>query len=83
MPAPQLSKEGAASIDKFLREAVARKHIPALFLGATNQDEEIYYNQAGLMRFAEEDSGEVNKDTGKSTLSLNCVAIWRCKPSEA
>lgn len=64
LPAPELRSPDA--LDKLLRERVARRDLPAIFLGATNADETIYLNQAGERVFGNPSAGEVNEDTRES-----------------
>ena len=63
-PEPKLKSPDA--LDTLLRERVAKRDLPAIFLGATNADETIYLNQAGERVFGNAAAGEVNEDTRES-----------------
>jgi hypothetical protein len=62
---PTLQPGGRQKLDEFLRQSVDRKHTPALFFGATNVNEIFYYNQAGLIKFDDPNSGQITEDTGE------------------
>lgn len=61
-PKPRLSAEGKKKLDALLQEKVAAKTIPAFFWGATNADEELYYNVGGDKVLGEPDKGQVDLD---------------------
>jgi methyl acetate hydrolase len=62
---PSLSRSGTKTLDKLLHERVALNETPAVFWLATNAEEEIYSNQAGLRTFGDESSGQVHADTSE------------------
>jgi methyl acetate hydrolase len=62
---PTLKEDGRSTLDAYLQESVAQQHTPALFFGATNAKETIYFNQAGEIKFDDPSSGQVNEDTSK------------------
>lgn len=63
LPKPQLKTCDA--LDTLLKERVAKRDLPAIFLGATNADESIYLNQAGERVFGDAEAGHVHEDTRK------------------
>lgn len=60
---PTITSEGCAKIDSFLGSVVDSRRVPAMFLGATNAQEEIYWSCAGDKVFGDPSQGEVNSDT--------------------
>lgn len=76
LPAPKLRTTEA--LDTLLRERVAKRDLPAIFLGATNADETIYLNQAGERVFGNAAAGEVNEDTRESPQIRRTREIGDC-----
>jgi hypothetical protein len=64
---PTLTSEGRKNIDSFLEETVESRRVPAVFFGATNAKEEIYFNQAGEKAFGDASQGDIGPDTSEST----------------
>jgi hypothetical protein len=60
---PTITSEGRAQIDSFLSSVVGSRRVPAMFVGATNAQEEIYWSCAGDKVFGDPSQGEVNSDT--------------------
>ncbi|WWC92598.1 uncharacterized protein L201_007557 [Kwoniella dendrophila CBS 6074] len=75
---PTISTSGKESLDKLLKETVARKHVPGIFYGVTNPKEEIYFNQQGDKIFGDESSGQITSDTTTECFSqtklITCIA---------
>ncbi|WVW87132.1 hypothetical protein I302_109189 [Kwoniella bestiolae CBS 10118] len=75
---PTVSAQGKESLDKLLEETVDRRHVPAVFYGATNAKEEIYFNQYGEKVFGDESSGQIDADTTTECFSqsklITCIA---------
>ncbi|KAK8858905.1 hypothetical protein IAR55_003136 [Kwoniella newhampshirensis] len=70
LPLPTLAAEGEKSLDDFLSKEVGSREIPALFIGATNAKEEIYFSVDGEVTFGEHDKGKVTEDTTLSIFSM-------------
>ncbi|WRT69885.1 uncharacterized protein IL334_006876 [Kwoniella shivajii] len=75
---PRLTSSGKESLDKLLKKTVDRRHVPAVFYGATNAKEEIYYNQYGEKVFGDDSSGQVDEHTTTECFSqtkmITCIA---------
>lgn len=56
-----------AALDEFLQRTVDSRRVPAMFIGATNAEGEIYYNNAGERVFGDQEKGVVDEDTSEST----------------
>lgn len=84
MPHPTLSSTGKAAIDKYLRETVEGKKVPAAFFGATNAKEEIYFGCGGEKVFGKPEEGGVTPETSEQprrlvrTLVENADCMQRC-----
>lgn len=69
LPLPQLSPEGKANIDRWLAETVdSHFQTPALFVGATTAESEIYFNCRGDQVYGKPDEGQVDADTSECPL---------------
>lgn len=64
---PVLRSGGKAAIDNFLHESAVDDSIPAVFFGATNAKEQLYYEAEGDMVFGEPSKGQVNIETSRSS----------------
>ncbi|KAK8869722.1 hypothetical protein IAR55_000290 [Kwoniella newhampshirensis] len=77
-PLTTLKPSGKASLDELLRVTVERRHVPAVFYGATNAKEEIYFNQLGEKVFGEPSSGQIDENTTTECYSqsklITCIA---------
>lgn len=62
---PTISSSARGPLDEFLQENVQSRRVPAMFIGATNAKEEIYFNQAGEKVFGDASKGEVGSETSK------------------
>lgn len=63
---PTLAAIHAKKLDTFLKETVARRECPAVFLGVCNKDEILYFNQAGDKVFGDASQGMIDSDTSAS-----------------
>lgn len=63
---PRLTGDAKTRLDTLLANTTHTKRFPAIFLGVTSAEGEIYYNQSGEVVFDQPDSGQVNANTGKS-----------------
>ncbi|KAK4703820.1 hypothetical protein P7C70_g2387, partial [Phenoliferia sp. Uapishka_3] len=70
LPLPNLSPAGKQRLDEFLIETVNGREVPALFFGATNATEIIYFNQAGERVFGEPEKGAVDENTTLQLFSM-------------
>ncbi|WWD16008.1 hypothetical protein CI109_100433 [Kwoniella shandongensis] len=75
---PTLKPSGKASLDKLLKETVEKREVPAVFYGATNAKDELYFNQAGDKVFGDSASGQVDENTYTEIFSqsklITCIA---------
>ncbi|WVQ66248.1 uncharacterized protein L199_004427 [Kwoniella botswanensis] len=75
---PTISPSGKQSLNKLLKETADRRHVPAVFYGATNAKEEIYFNQYGEKTFGDESSGQIDPETTTECFSqtklITCIA---------
>ncbi|ORY32011.1 beta-lactamase/transpeptidase-like protein [Naematelia encephala] len=76
-----LKPEGKKALDSLLERAVDSKNIPAAFFGATNADEEIYFNCRGDKVFGRPEEGPVTPDTTLQLFSMTkfvtAIACWQ------
>lgn len=63
-PKPQLKPQAKQTLDEILHQAVSSRQTPAVFLGATNEEEEVYWACEGEKEFGE-GGEEVTEDTGE------------------
>ncbi|KAI5480308.1 hypothetical protein MNV49_001267 [Pseudohyphozyma bogoriensis] len=63
LPLPTLTPEATKPIDAFLKTTVAEGKVPAVFFGATNAKETIYFNQGGEKVAGNPGEGMVDEDT--------------------
>lgn len=63
LPTPTLRAEAKQKLDDVLAHQVQRGDVPALFFGATNAKEELYFNCGGGTHVSKSDPGEVSPDT--------------------
>nr|XP_031858552.1 uncharacterized protein CI109_006075 [Kwoniella shandongensis]KAA5525624.1 hypothetical protein CI109_006075 [Kwoniella shandongensis] len=70
LPLPALSKNGARSLDSLLKKEVDSRDVPALFFGATNAKEEIYFSCDGDVKFGDEAKGTVDAETTLMMFSM-------------
>ncbi|KAL7423577.1 hypothetical protein Q5752_001157 [Cryptotrichosporon argae] len=63
VPLPTIKPASVPTLDAVLEKAVADGVVPALFLGATNAKETIYYRAGGLKNVDKPELGEVDEDT--------------------
>jgi hypothetical protein len=77
LPLPTLRSGAKERIDEILVRTVEGRTLPAIFLGATNAKETIYWNQAGERVFGDASAGEVDEDTYTEIFSqtkfITCV----------
>ncbi|RSH89119.1 hypothetical protein EHS25_002785 [Saitozyma podzolica] len=78
LPLPTLRSGAKERIDEILVRTVEGRTLPAIFLGATNAKETIYWNQAGERVFGDASAGEVDEDTYTEIFSqtkfITCLA---------
>lgn len=67
LPAPTLSTEAKQKLDSVLAYQVKEGNVPALFFGATNAKEEIYFNCGGKAQVSKPDASDVTPDTSESS----------------
>ena len=63
-PNPHLKPTAKQTLDGILHQAVSSRQTPAVFLGATNEEEEVYWACEGEKEFGE-GGEEVTEDTGE------------------
>ena len=63
MSSPSLKDSSA--LDRFLKETVEGRNVPAIFIGATTADGEVYYNEGGERIFGEPEKGQVDENTSE------------------
>lgn len=66
LPQPSLSPEGKRALDDYIHKTAGDKKVPAVFFGATNGKEEIYFGCAGEKVFGKPGEGEVTPETSES-----------------
>jgi hypothetical protein len=77
LPLPKIDTAGRSALHDFLAESVAKRNIPALFLGVTSAAEVIYADQAGERVFGDETAGHVDENTGIGIyFTAYGVLIW-------
>ena len=64
-PLPHLKPQAKQTLDDLLHSTVSSHQTPAVFLGATNEREEVYWGCEGEKEFGE-GGEEVTEDTGES-----------------
>jgi hypothetical protein len=62
---PHLKSHSKSTLDEILHDAVSSHQTPAVFLGATNEKEEVYWACEGEKEFGKEGES-VTEDTGES-----------------
>lgn len=72
---PSLKPEGKDVLDQHLKKYVESKKIPAVFYGATNAAETIYFNQMGDVHFGDPSKGQVNENTSELQNLIYIMAI--------
>lgn len=65
VPAPQLKDSGKQALQKYLDKVVNDKEVPAVSLGVTNKDGELWFGCGGDRVFGEPDQGQITEDTGE------------------
>lgn len=66
IPAPQLKDRGNKALQEYLDKVVSDKEVPAVSLGVTNKDGELWFGCGGDRVFGEPDEGQITQDTSKS-----------------
>jgi hypothetical protein len=66
VPSPRFKDTGKKALDEFLHTTVKDRKVPAVFLGATDKNGELYFNCGGDRVFGKPDEGQVTPDTGES-----------------
>jgi hypothetical protein len=66
VPSPRFKDTGKKALDEFLHTTVKDRKVPAVFLGATDKNGELYFNCGGERVFGKPDEGQVTPDTGES-----------------
>lgn len=84
LPRPQVTQAGRSALSSLLKREVDAGRIPATFMGATNVDGELFWDQAGLQEFGNPASGEVGDGTmlqlfsmTKLVTAVSCVITER------
>lgn len=67
---PTITAEGRERLDKYLHEHATSGQIPAMFLGATTAEDEIYFGSEGDRYYGEPDKGKVDGDTTLQLFSM-------------
>ncbi|ORY32004.1 beta-lactamase/transpeptidase-like protein [Naematelia encephala] len=70
LPLPTISPKGKATLDALLAKTVEERTVPAVFFGATNAKEELYFNSKGEKVFGQPEEGEVYSDTTLQLFSM-------------
>jgi hypothetical protein len=65
VPSPRFKDTGKKALDEFLHTTVKDRKVPAVFLGATDKNGELYFNCGGDRVFGKPDEGQVTPDTGE------------------
>jgi methyl acetate hydrolase len=65
VPSPRIKDTGKKPLDDFLQKIVTDRNVPAVFLGATDKNGELYFNCGGDRVFGKPDEGQVTPDTGE------------------
>src|ERR1700761_2993282 len=63
LPQPALDAAGTKALDDFLTKTVEGRAVPAVFIGTTTSQGEIYFNCAGEKVFSKPDEGQVAPET--------------------
>ena len=63
LPLPTLTTSGKQALDQSLNKTVEAQRVPAVFFGATNAKQEIYFECGGDRVFGRPDEGKVTPDT--------------------
>jgi hypothetical protein len=66
VPSPRFKDTGKKALDEFLQTTVKDRKVPAVFLGATDKNGELYFNCGGERVSGKPDEGQVTPDTGES-----------------
>lgn len=73
MAAPQLKASGKQALQEYLDKVVGDKDVPAVSMGVTNKDGELWFGCGGDRVFGKPDEGQINPDTseiGQSTCPI-------------
>lgn len=70
MTGPILSDKGTQAIDGLISSLVRDGHVPALYLGATSKDGELYWGRGGNRMWGQPAEGLVSDDTSQSSPHL-------------
>jgi hypothetical protein len=75
VPSPRFKDTGKKALDEFLHATVKDRKVPAVFLGATDKNGELYFDCGGERVFGKPDEGQVTPDTGEQRLWTTSLSL--------
>lgn len=66
IPTPTLKQSGKQALEEFLQQTNKDHKVPAVSLGVTNKDGELWFGCGGERVFGQPNEGQINDETGAS-----------------
>ena len=65
IPTPQLKDSGKKALQDYLDKVVSDREVPAVSLGVTNKDGELWFGCGGDRVFGQPEEGQITPDTSE------------------